>query len=123
MKQRKPSMLLEVYLPLNPITIGTLLELFVHNIRTASFGGSSVVVVVVVVVVVATEVVEVTVGKIFSHSNDSHGHPVGQLSLIPVQVTYKVLRFSWPTSHGQSSVFVLKLSTQSASHSPLSLQL
>ena len=85
MKQRKPSMFLEVNVPLNPITIGILLELFVHNMRTASFGGASVVVVVVVivllvVVVVASEVVEVTVGAISSHSNDSHGHPVGQLS-------------------------------------------
>ena len=28
------------YQPENPITMGTLLELFVHSMRTASFGGS-----------------------------------------------------------------------------------
>ena len=38
---------------------------------TASFTAGS-------VVVVDTEVVEVTVGLISSHSKESHGHPAGQ---------------------------------------------
>ena len=58
-------------LPLKLITIGILLEKQVLSMRTAfSAAGSD--------VVVATEVVEVTVGVTSSHSNESHGHPVGQ---------------------------------------------
>ena len=54
------------------MTIGRLLVL---SKSTASFGAG-----VVVVVVVATEVVEVVVGVMSSHSNASHGHPAGQFS-------------------------------------------
>ena len=49
-----------VYLPLYPITMGTLLDL-VLNISTASFAAG-------LVVVVAKEVVEVIVGLTSSHS-------------------------------------------------------
>ena len=66
------------WLPLYAITIGTLLESYVLSTSTASFAAGS------DVVVVATEVVEVVVGVTSSHSNDSHGHPVGQFSLIIV---------------------------------------
>ena len=55
--------------------MGTLLEDLVLNISTASFATGS-------VVDVATEVVEVIVGLISSQSYESHGHPLGQLSLI-----------------------------------------
>ena len=48
-------------LPLYPITIGTLLVELVLNRRTASFATGT-------IVVVATEVVDVTVGVISSHS-------------------------------------------------------
>ena len=61
------------WLPLYPITIGTLLESYVLSTSTASFAAGS-------EVVAATEVVEVTVGVTSSHSNDSHGHPAGQFS-------------------------------------------
>ena len=58
-----------------PITIGTLVESLVLSISTAgSFATGS-------DAVVATEVVEVTVGRTSSHSNESHGHPPGQFSL------------------------------------------
>ena len=63
------------YSPLYPITIGTLLEYTVLSISTASLAAGF-------DVVVATEVVEVTVGVTSSHSNESHGHPPGQFSLI-----------------------------------------
>ena len=55
------------------MTIGTLLESYVLSISTASFAAGS-------DEVVATEVVEVIVGEISSHSNESHGHPPGQFS-------------------------------------------
>ena len=61
------------WLPLYPITIGTLLESYVLSTSTASFAAGS-------EVVAATEVVEVTVGLTSSHSNVSHGHPAGQFS-------------------------------------------
>ena len=67
-------------LPLYPITMGTLLDCCVLSIRTASFAAGFVVVVEVVVVVVD----EVSVGVASSHSNESHGHPAGQFSLIIV---------------------------------------
>ena len=55
------------------MTIGKLSESYVLSMSTAfSAAGSD--------VVVATEVVEVTVGVTSSHSNESHGHPPGQLS-------------------------------------------
>ena len=57
--------------PLKLITIGTLLGDKVLSIRTASLAAGS-------DVVVAIEVVEVTVGVTSSHSNESHGHPLGQ---------------------------------------------
>ena len=59
---------------MKPITIGIFVEVFEHNIRTASFGDGS--------VVVAIDVVDVTVGDVSSQSYDSHGNPLGQLSLI-----------------------------------------
>ena len=63
----------ELCLPLNPIIMGSLSEDQVLNINTASFAFGS-------VVVVASEVVEVIVGEISSHSYESHGHPPGQFS-------------------------------------------
>ena len=64
---------------------------------TASFATGS-----VQVVVVITEVVEVTVVVISSHSYDSHGHPVGQFSLIINDIIYRVNNKL--TSQGQSAV-------------------
>ena len=64
------------YLGLEPITIGTFVELLEHSIRTASFGDGSAVVVI--------KVVDVTVGDVSSQSYESHGHPLGQLFLILV---------------------------------------
>jgi len=59
--KRDDRVLLRCSLPLYPITIGTLLEFLVLNRKTASFPTGS-------IVVVATEVVDVTVGVISSHS-------------------------------------------------------
>ena len=53
--------MLRCSLPLYPITVGTLLEFLVLKRRTAFFATGS-------VVGVATEVVDVTVGVISSHS-------------------------------------------------------
>ena len=64
---------------------------------TASFATGS-----VHVVVVTTEVVEVTVVVISSHSYESHGHPVGQFSLI-INVTIYTVNNKL-TSQGQSAV-------------------
>ena len=55
------------------MTIGILLDRYVLSISTASFAAGF-------DVVVANEVVEVTVGVTSSHSNESHGHPLGQFS-------------------------------------------
>ena len=55
------------------ITIGTLSSNAVLSISTHSFG-------VGFVVVDGTKVVEVTVGVTSSHSNESHGHPLGQFA-------------------------------------------
>ena len=64
---------------------------------TASFATGS-----VQVVVVTTEVVEVTVVVISSHSYESHGHPVGQFSLL-INVTIYTVNNKL-TSQGQSEV-------------------
>ena len=64
---------------------------------TASFATGS-----VQVVVVTTEVVEVTVVVISSHSYESHGHPAGQFSLIINVIIYRA--YNKLTSQGQSAV-------------------
>ena len=78
-------------LPSKSITIGTLLEYFVDNSRTASLDGWRAVVVVTVVVVAVDVVIAVVVvdcvveatGVVvwWLHSKESHGHPDLQLAL------------------------------------------
>ena len=77
-------------LPSKSITIGTLLEYFVDNSRTASLDGwgavdVATVVIVTVDVVIPVDVVACVVDAVdvvvrWLHSKESHGHPLGQFS-------------------------------------------
>ena len=75
------------------MTIGTLLESFVLSISTAFFAAG--------LVVVIEVVVEVTVGVTSSHSNESHGHPAGQLSFIHI---LNFLSNSWTTLYAHRTL-------------------